>query len=356
ITVFSSTLTVISALMRFITIILNWCLAYDYWISKSYAYCYWTILSIVLPMILTSIIYSTILIITNVKSKPFNPYDHMRKLVLSYLFRDAYTLNWTLKYNKAKQNGDKVAQFQCYRGYLKEECNVGLLRLFDSFSETAPQKILQLAIVLRYIKTLTYFRAITFSLYFLGIAWGLVSYNRSNRLVQLDKYDIGTRGVIVQFWFLLCFSGGLASFNIFKSLFHLVCIFILASRTLCIAYVASQLPMETSVACILQIILSATLVFVFDSPKFSQSAIKNYILCLAFGVVYLFIYTPVKDAPTKFKYLLYIMFCLLQNIIICVVFIPLYLSIAIILLYLVGIALMIYYYLACHPGIRSSVF
>ncbi|XP_062138274.1 XK-related protein 6 [Drosophila sulfurigaster albostrigata] len=335
ITVFSSTLTVISALMRFITIILNWCLAYDYWISKSFAYCYWTILSIVLPMILTSMIYSTIMVITNVKNKPYNPWDHVRKLVLSYLFRDARTLNWALQYNEAKKHGDKVAQFQCYRGYLKEECNVGLLRLFDTFSETAPQKILQLAIVLRYIKTLTYFRAITFSIYFLSIAWGLVSYNRSNRLVQLDKHDIGTRGVIIQFWFLLCFS---------------------VSRTVCIAYVASQVPMETSIASIIQIILSATLVFVFDQPKFSKSAIMNYILCLAFGIVYLFIYTPVKDAPTKFKYLLYLTFCLLQNIILCIFYIPLYLSIAIIVLYLIGIALMIYYYLQCHPGITSSVF
>lgn len=335
VTSLSTVMTVFSALMRLVTIILNWGLAYDYWISESYAYCSWTILSILIPMAMTSLIYSNVLIVSSLGKKPIIYSSHLRKLVLSYLFRETRTLSWTLKYNQAKNHGDKVAEKQCYRNLLKEECNVGFIRLFDSFLETAPQKILQLAIVLRYLKSLTYFRVLTFITYFLSIAWCIVAYNRSNRLVQLDKYDIGTKGVIVQFWFLLCLT---------------------ASRTLCIAYVASILPMETCIACILQIILSATLVFIVDSPKFAKSATLNYILCLTFGVVYLFIYTPVKDAPTKYKYLFYLTFCLLQNIVVCIVYIPLYLTVVIIVLYIIGIVLIIYYYLECHPGITSSVF
>lgn len=44
---------------------------------------------------------------------------------------------------------------RCYRRHLMEECNIGFLRLFDSFLETAPQKVLQLAIVLQNTKSLT---------------------------------------------------------------------------------------------------------------------------------------------------------------------------------------------------------
>lgn len=197
------------------------------------------------------------------------------------------------------------------------------------------------------------FRALTFSIYFLSIAWCIVAYNRSNRLVQLDKYDIGTKGLIVQFWFLLCFSGQFCNCLI---AFRFKQFYILASRTLCLAYMASKLPKETCIACILQIFLSATLVFIVDTPHFAKSAALNYILCLAFGVVYLFIYTPVKDAPTKYKYLFYLTFCLLQEIIVCVVYVPLYLALAINVLYIIGIVLIIYYYLECHQELHLVYF
>ncbi|XP_032594169.1 uncharacterized protein LOC6564961 isoform X2 [Drosophila grimshawi] len=281
ITTFNITMTAISAFMRCIAVIMNWCLAYDYWLTESYAYCSWTILSILLPMILTSLIYSNVLIVSSLGKKPLIYTDLFWKLVLSYLFRDAHTLNWAFKYNDAKKRVDKVAEIECYRRHLKEECNVGFIRLFDLFLETAPQKILQLAIVLRYVKSLTYLRALTFLIYFISIAYCLVAYNRSNRLVQLDKYDIGTKGLVVQFWFLLCLS---------------------SSRTTCIAYMASIYPTETCAACCLHVLVCANVVFVLDTPKFGICAFLNYILCLGFGVVYVFIFTPVSDAPTKYKY------------------------------------------------------
>ncbi|EDW65792.1 cell death abnormality protein 8 [Drosophila virilis] len=335
ITAFSIVMTAISAFMRFITILMNWYLAYEYWKMESYTYCHWTIASILLPMILTTLIYSNVVIVSNLGKKPVICADLFWKLVLSYLFRDATTLNWTLKYNEAKKRDDKIAQIECYHRYLKEECNVGFIRLFDSFLESAPQKVLQLAIVLRYIKSLTYLRALTFLIYFISIAWCLVAYNRSNRMVQLDKYDIETKGLVVQFCFLLSFT---------------------ASRTICIAYMASLFPMETFAACILHILLCGTVVFIVDTPKFGRSQIMNYILCLTFGAVYIFIFTPVSDGPTKYKYIIYLSLCFLQNLFACIIWIPLYLAILINGFFIMGIALMIYYYLQCHPGITSAIF
>lgn len=52
------------------------------------------------------------LIVSNLGKKPVICADLFWKLVLSYLFRDATTLNWTLKYNEAKKRGDKVAQIE----------------------------------------------------------------------------------------------------------------------------------------------------------------------------------------------------------------------------------------------------
>lgn len=51
-------MTAISAFMRLLTIIMNCCLAYEYWRTESYTYCHWTIMSIVIPMLITTLIYA----------------------------------------------------------------------------------------------------------------------------------------------------------------------------------------------------------------------------------------------------------------------------------------------------------
>ncbi|XP_026847145.1 XK-related protein 6 isoform X2 [Drosophila persimilis] len=321
----SIVLTGVSVVLRFISIIINWSLAYDYWLEGSYSYTAWTIGSILLPMVITSAVYTNVLSASNSDQRGM-----YSTVVLSYLFRDGYALHYALEYSKAQTQGHKELEIKYYQQMLREECDVGFIRLFDSFLESAPQKILQLVILMRSSKKLTYYRLLAFLIYFVSIAWCIQAYNRSNRLVQLDKYDIAAKGRFVQFLFLLCLT---------------------VSRTLCIAYMASLFPLETLGVCILHVCFCGTVVFVLDSPAIAKSRMLNYIYCLTFGVVYIFIFTPVKDGPTKYKYTSYLTFCLLQNIIVCVLYIALYFSIAIIALYVCGILLTIYYYLYCHPSI-----
>lgn len=52
------------------------------------------------------------LIESNLGRKTVNLADHIWKLVLSYLFRDAITLSWAFKYYQAKEHGDKVAEIE----------------------------------------------------------------------------------------------------------------------------------------------------------------------------------------------------------------------------------------------------
>ncbi|BFG01273.1 XK-related protein 6 [Drosophila madeirensis] len=325
ITPLSIVLTGVSVVLRFLSIIINWSLAYDYWLGGSYSYTAWTIGSILVPMVITSIIYTNVLAASNSGQRGM-----LSTVVLSYLFRDGYALHYALECSKAKTQGHKELEIKYYQQLLREECDVGFIRLFDSFLESSPQKILQLVILMRSSTKLTYYRLFAFVIYFGSIAWCIQAYNRSNRLAQLDKYDITAKGRFVQFLFLLCLT---------------------VSRTLCIAYMASLFPLETLCFCILHVCFCGTVVFVFDSPTIAQSRVLNYIYCLTFGVVYIFIFTPVKDAPTKYKYASYLTFCLLQNIVVCVLYIPIYLSTAIIALYICGIVLTIYYYLFCHPSI-----
>ncbi|KAH8362437.1 hypothetical protein KR200_007485 [Drosophila serrata] len=333
-------LTGASIVWRFISIFINWSLAYEYWMDETYAYCAWTVGSILVPMVVTSAIYIHILIASHSGQKRITGRGVYTNAAISYLFRDAYALNYALEYTRAKERDDKPSEIRYYQKLMTEECNVGFVRLFDSFLESAPQKVLQLVIVLRSAKELTYYRLFAFIVYFGSIAWCIQAYNRSNRLVQLDKHDIAARGRFIQFIFLLCFTGAIYICNVF-----------VVSRTICIAYMASVFPLETVAFCAVHACLCGSVVFVVDSPTIAMSRFINYLYCLCFGVVYLFIYTPLKDGPTKYKYAIYLTFCLLQNVIACVLYIPLYVAIAITALYIVGIVLLIFYYSSCHPSI-----
>ncbi|XP_016972227.2 XK-related protein 6 [Drosophila rhopaloa] len=335
ISILSLVLTGVSILWRFVSIFINWGLAYHFWMEDSYGYCAWTVGSILVPMAVTSAIYIHTLRAAPSGQKRILDRGVYSNAAISYLFRDVYALNYALKYTDAKKRNDKQEEMRYYQILITEECNVGFVRLFDSFLESAPQKILQLVIVLRSIKEFTYYRLIVFVFYFGNIAWCIQAYNHSSRLAQLDKHDIAAKGRFVQFLFLLCLT---------------------VSRTLCIAYVASIFPVETLIICAMHACLCGSVVFLVDFPMITESRICNYLYCLCFGIVYLFIFTPVKDASTKCKYVFYLTFCLLQNIFACVLFIPIYLSTAIIALYIIGIMLILFYYSNCHPSTIPTYF
>ncbi|XP_043658289.1 XK-related protein 6 isoform X2 [Drosophila teissieri] len=331
----SMLLTLVSILWRFVSICINWSLAYTYFMEESYGYCSWTIGSILVPMVVTSVIYIHTLKYTHSGEKRIVERGIYSNVVISYLFRDVYALNYAFKYSMAKERDDKQEEIGYYQKLMTEECNVSFVRLFDSFLESAPQKILQLAIVLQSTTEFTYYRRIALFVYFGNIAWCIQAYNHSNRLAQLDKHDIATKGRFLQFLFLLCLT---------------------VSRTLCIAYVASLFPIQTVIICAALACFCGTIVFFVDSPMIAESRLMNYLYCMCFGVVYLFIFTPVKDAPTKYKYAFHLTFCLLQNAIACALYIPLYLATTIIALYIVGIALLIFYYTYCHPNTVRTYF
>ncbi|XP_017109118.2 XK-related protein 6 isoform X1 [Drosophila bipectinata] len=323
--------------LRFASIIMNLILAYKYWVSEFYAFSAWTVGSIVVSMVITSLIYIHIFSSKASISIQKRILDQgvFLNVVLAYLFRDGYAFYYTRKLKNIKEAGDREGEIILYQKLISEECNVGFIRLFDSFLESAPQKILQLVIVLWSMNDLSYFRLATFVVYFSSIAWGIQSYNRSNRLVQFDKRDIESKGRLIQFAFLLCLT---------------------TSRTLCIACLASLFPKATLVVCAAHVFVCVCIIFAVDSPTIADSRLMNCLYCACFGIVYLFIFTSVKDTPTKYKYVFYLSFCSFENIVACVLFFSLHISIFIIALYIFGIVLIIIYYWTCHPSISLSTF
>lgn len=62
--------------------------------------------------------------------------------------RYSKTLIYMVKCKQAEMNNNKIAQKKWYDRLISEDSDVALVRVFECFLEAAPQKILQISIIL----------------------------------------------------------------------------------------------------------------------------------------------------------------------------------------------------------------
>ncbi|XP_075155079.1 XK-related protein 4 [Haematobia irritans] len=340
--------TALSIVMRAATVCINVKLAIDYHRQGRPDYFLWTVVCMLIPMITTMLIHAN-MCYQDGKFSNCGCGQIIQTIFLvivtSFFFRYWKSFIYAIKCKKAELVGDKQSQLKNYKLNIREESDVAFIRLFECFLEAAPQKILLISIVLSLKDKMTNSQIIAVTTYFGSMAWCLSVYHRYARYSQSDKYNISANGVILQLCWHFCIS---------------------VSRTLCIAFVASVFPLWTLIACLGHAFIFGFVTFIVDRPKFSRSTLCNFFFCLVLGVVYLFTYISVRDAPTRYKYLFYYIFCSMENVFciaiftlnassdlvsISYLFYPL--CIMALLFYYIGIIFMIIYYLYFHPRITA---
>ncbi|XP_067639061.1 XK-related protein 6-like isoform X2 [Eurosta solidaginis] len=310
--------TIISILMRVIAVLLNVKLAVEYYQQGEHNYFIWTVVCLIAPMCVTALIYAKM---------------YWNSLIYS------------VKCKHSELQSDREQQLEYYRLTIREESDVALIRLIECFMETAPQKILLMSIMLMQQNQITGTQIWSVLLYLINVPWTLGSYNRCIRAAQANKNKLS-------YWYMaphLCWH---------------FCISV--SRTLCITFVAMLFPIWMIVACVLHAIIMGFVTFIVERPHFSNIAFHNFLFSIALGFVYLFIYIPVKEAPTRYKYAIYYISCSLENIICVLLFIgyaPVSLKQSTALFYIlcslaisfyyVGILCMCIYYRHFHPNVKA---
>lgn len=338
--------TGISMITRAVTVIMNIKLALDYYQNGNVNCFIWTSASIIIPTIVTTLIHATMCLqdrdLNNETLKvPWNT------LLWSFLFRYLGVLKLAIRCKKAESNYDMDSQKKLYKLKIREESDVAFIRIFDCFLEAAPQKILQITIVLSFPDKISPLQTFVICGYFGTMAWCISDYHRCNRYAQIDKLKMETNGFVLQ----LCWHFSVS-----------------VSRILCLSLVASLFPLWTLFSCIMHSVFFGILTYIVDHPQFCIVSLGKFLFCMILGFVYLFTYIMPKDGRTKNKYIIYYTLNSLENIA-CVALFIIYssesmsssvlfypLCILSIAFYYVGIICMILYYTRFHPKIiaRSS--
>lgn len=143
---------------------------------------------------------------------------------------------------------------------------------------------------------------------------------------------------------------------------QITCFLVTVSRITSISIIAYLFPHWTILACVIHIIVMAFLIQLFDpSPFCAHYKLADVAFSFALGAVYLFTYILPVEGKTRYRYAMYYSVCFLENIAcgtvwylyasevvrFSVYFYPI--TVLTILPFLVGIVLMILYYLCCHP-------
>ncbi|XP_011498033.1 PREDICTED: XK-related protein 6 [Ceratosolen solmsi marchali] len=291
-------------------------------------------------------------------------------LIVVLQFTMAYRCFLSLKYaiqsRNCKRKDDKVGQRKYFIKMLKEEQDIALLRVLECFIEAAPQQILQLSIFVQdyygEFSIMTLHQIISIISSFISLAWAMVSYHRGIRLAQVDKKNINFAGSVLQF------------------LWHL---FITTSRIASVAAVAIFSTFCVILACFFHwigmtiwIIMESRGLIVFCQdpnraphlPRTIIERIKSILFTCVLGFIYIFIYLNPDDSGTYTKHLFYYTVCLLENIsasILILLSVPsnidivwyhYLISATCIISFIIGVIIMIFYYLKFHPSMKHHTF
>jgi len=296
--------------------------------------------------------------------------DSIRYGLMSRCAR-AKELKATTEEEKARLHRERV---KWYTLMVYEDADATLLRLYESFMESAPQLVLQIYILLKdphasriypykhaedgddidhsedivepgvnpVLKLSILVMSVTSSL--VSLAWSLVVYHRSLRYTYPHKKNISLLGTLFQFLWHFCS---------------------ITARVLALSLFASALPQWIGPLCAAHWVVMASWV-ITQRTKACNTRCEEFLFALVLGAIYIFMFFNAKEERTRYKYLLYYCFCLLENTaIICIWFMSpttiltsWYVFPAMVghyLTFFAGIMFMLCYYLWFHPtGIDIS--
>ncbi|KAM5165345.1 XK-related protein 6 [Mantella aurantiaca] len=239
----------------------------------------------------------------------------------------------------------KEHQRRFYWAMMYEYADVNMLRLLETFLESAPQLVLQLCIMIQKNRADT-LPCVSSVASLMSLAWVLASYHKLLRDSRDDKKSMSYRGALIHlFWRLFTISSRVISFALFASIFQLYFgIFVVVHWCIMAFWI------------------------IHGGTDFCMSKWEEVLFNMVVGIVYIFCWFNVKEGRTRYRMFAYYTVILTENAALtflwylyrdpnttdsfavpalCCVF----------LCFAAGVAFMLLYYGVLHPmGPRAKIF
>uniref|UniRef100_H3DFY1 XK-related protein n=1 Tax=Tetraodon nigroviridis TaxID=99883 RepID=H3DFY1_TETNG len=186
----------------------------------------------------------------------------------------------------------KENQRRFYWAMMYEYADVNMLRLLETFLESAPQLVLQLCIMIQSNKA-EWLQCVSALSSLLSLAWVLASYHKLLRDSRDDKKSMSYRGALVHlFWRLFTISSRVLSLALFASVFHIYFGIFVVLHWCAMAFWV-----------------------IHGGTDFCMSKWEEVLFNMVVGVVYVFCWFNVREGRTRYRMVAYYVVVLLENVI-----------------------------------------
>ncbi|XP_025041148.2 XK-related protein 6 [Pelodiscus sinensis] len=239
----------------------------------------------------------------------------------------------------------KEHQRRFYWAMMYEYADVNMLRLLETFLESAPQLVLQLCIMIQKNRAET-LPCVSSVASLMSLAWVLASYHKLLRDSRDDKKSMSYRGALIHlFWRLFTISSRVISFALFASIFQLYFGIFVVVHWCAMAFW-----------------------IIHGGTDFCMSKWEEILFNMVVGIVYIFCWFNVKEGRTRYRMFAYYTIVLTENAALTLLWyfyrdptttdsyaVPA--LCCVFLSFAAGIALMLFYYGVLHPmGPRAKIF
>ncbi|KAF3849805.1 hypothetical protein F7725_019524 [Dissostichus mawsoni] len=223
----------------------------------------------------------------------------------------------------------KENQRRFYWAMMYEYADVNMLRLLETFLESAPQMVLQLCIMIQS-NNAEWLQCLSTMSSLLSLAWVLASYHKLLRDSRDDQKSMSYRGALVHlFWRLFTISSRVISLALFASVFHIYFGIFVVLHWCAMAFWV-----------------------IHGGTDFCMSKWEEVLFNMVVGVVYVFCWFNVREGRTRYRMVTYYTVVLLENAILSLLWYAYrdpvttdaYAAFA-----LCGVACMVLYYGVLHP-------
>ncbi|XP_067840564.1 XK-related protein 6 [Heptranchias perlo] len=184
----------------------------------------------------------------------------------------------------------KEHQRRFYWAMMYEYADVNMLRLLETFLESAPQLVLQLCIMIQKNQAET-LPCLSSMASLMSLAWVLASYHKLLRDSRDDKKSMSYRGALIHiFWRLFTISSRVISFALFASIFQLYFGIFVVVHWCAMAFW-----------------------IIHGGTDFCMSKWEEILFNMVIGIVYIFCWFNVKEGRTRYRMFAYYTVILTEN-------------------------------------------